>query len=553
MSHHTALRHGGTSSHATLDSHGTLEEVPRENHETPKVALMPLETNRRRLLLPAVWSLMAMLAASPAAFGQADQLLLREAQQLKDKYAEDLQKLAEWCDQRNLSPQAETTRAVLGPRDPLKIYLPVLPKAVGGAKLAAGATVGGSSEASSGAAAGATAAPSADVTEWSTRLAKLRRDQSAAQYELARRAVRANRASLAFESILAAIAADPDNDAVRRVLGYQPYRGQWCTLDEVSRLRAGQVWNDKYGWLPKNYVARYEQGMRFSDGRWITADEDARLHADIRSGWDIETEHYSIRTNHSLEAGVALGVKLERLFNLWQQIFIRYYASADDVVALFDGRARRNRGPLTRFQVVYFRDREDYDRSLGSLGPNIAMSVGVYIEKTRRAYFFAGKDADDRTLYHEATHQLFHQSRPVPPGVGQRCNFWIVEGIALYMESLREEDGYYVLGGFEDLRMYAAQYRLTKDNFYVPFAELAGYGMERLQSDPRIATIYSQAAGQTHFLVYYDGGRYRDALVGYISTVYANRDTPTTLEELTGTRFAELDKQYREFMAAGVE
>jgi len=42
-------------------------------------------------------------------------------------------------------------------------------------------------------------------------------------------------------------------------------------------------------------------------------------------------------------------------------------------------------------------------------------------------------------------------------------------------------------------------------------------------------------------------------LVGYIATVYANRDTPTTLEELTGASFAELDKQYRQFIEAGEE
>ena len=37
--------------------------------------------------------------------------------------------------------------------------------------------------------------------------------------------------------------------------------------------------------------------------------------------------------------------------------------------------------------------------------------------------------------------------------------------------------------------------------------------MDTLQNDPRIRTLYSQAAGLTHFLIYYDDGRYRDALV----------------------------------------
>ncbi len=75
--------------------------------------------------------------------------------------------------------------------------------------------------------------------------------------------------------------------------------------------------------------------------------------------------------------------------------------------------------------------------------------------------------------------------------------------------------------------MHAARYRLLHDEFYVPLAEFTGYGMEQIQNDPRIATLYSQAAGLANFLVYYDGGRYRDALVAYLVAVYAGRDDPT--------------------------
>ena len=75
--------------------------------------------------------------------------------------------------------------------------------------------------------------------------------------------------------------------------------------------------------------------------------------------------------------------------------------------------------------------------------------------------------------------------------------------------------------------------------------------MERLQTDPRIATLYSQAAGLTHFLVHYDRGRYRDALVAYLVAVYTGRDAPDTLAKLTGTSYSDLDKQYHEFLESG--
>ena len=164
---------------------------------------------------------------------------------------------------------------------------------------------------------------------------------------------------------------------------------------------------------------------------------------------------------------------------------------------------------------------------------------------------FAGPGSDERTLYHEATHQLFHESRPVAPEIGLRTNFWIIEGIAMYMESLHQEAGFHVLGGFEDVRVQNARYRLLKDGFYVPLREFSNLGMHAIQNDKRIVHLYSQAAALTHFLIHYDGGRYRDALVAYLTTVYTGRDTLQTLPQLTGASFAELDAQFRQFITAG--
>ena len=106
-----------------------------------------------------------------------------------------------------------------------------------------------------------------------------------------------------------------------------------------------------------------------------------------------------------------------------------------------------------------------------------------------------------------------------------------------------------MLGGFDDERMVAARYRLLNDKFYVPLVDLVGYGMEKIQKDPKIATLYSQSAGLTNFLVHYDRGRYRDALVAYLAAVYAGQDTEQTLAKFTGENFDELDKEYKEFMS----
>jgi hypothetical protein len=461
---------------------------------------------------------------APAAGGEE---LEQSAKHLRSAYTSALQELAVWCESHGLNEEAQRTRACLDPSDPYKLYVAVLPKRVGAASLPPGA--------------------SAERVEWDSRLTRLRRDQANALYDLARRAARGGRASMAFELTLWAIHANPDHDAIRRLIGQQKLKGQWCSLYEARKLRTGMVNHPKFGWLLPGQVARYEQGQRYSGGKWISAQEDAKLHQDIRTGWDVETEHYTVRTNHSLEAGVALGRKLEKLYELWSQLFVRYYATAEQVIAQFDGR-RGSGAELPRHQVVYFRDQHDYNLALGTAYPNIDKTIGAYLQQTRRAYFFAAAKADDRTIYHEATHQLFHESRPIVPDVGRRWNFWIVEGIAMYMESLREQNGFYVLGGFDDERVHAAQYRLLNDNFYVPLSDFTCYGMERLQGDPRVATLYSQAAGLTHFLAFSQNARYRDALVAYLVLVYSGHDEPGTLSRLASASYSDLDRQYRQYM-----
>jgi hypothetical protein len=480
------------------------------------------------VLLALVWP--GLFAASHAL---AAEELDQAARQLRAEYAKALERLAVDCDRQGLKEQAARTRGWLSPRDPNKLYLPILARQPGGTALPEGAP--------------------AAVVAWDGQFTQLRHEQANALFELARKAVRVQRGGLGYELVMMALRENPDHEQVRRILGYRKLKGQWATLYEVRKQSGGQVFHPKFGWLPQSYVARYERGQRYCGGKWITAEDDARLHAAIESGWDMETEHFRIRTNHSLAAGAELGVKLEELYHLWQQLFIRFYATQAQIVALFDGRARVQQIDLPRHRIVYFRDRDDYNRALRMALPNIGISTGVYRQGTATAYFFAGPDRDDRTIYHEATHQLFQESRPVAPNVGSRGNFWVIEGIAMYMESLRKEGDSYVLGGFDDPRMQAARYRLLddKEKLYVPLAEFCSYNAERLQSDPRIKALYSEAAGLTNFLVYYHGGCYRDALVNYLITVYAGRDTPDTLSQLTQTPYATLDGEYREFMKSG--
>ena len=97
----------------------------------------------------------------------------------------------------------------------------------------------------------------------------------------------------------------PTTSVAASILGYEKYDGRWVSPYAAHRLASGYVFHEKFGWVPAADLPRYERGERKSRGSWVDQAIDAKQHADIKSGWRVETEHYIVNTNRSLEAGVA--------------------------------------------------------------------------------------------------------------------------------------------------------------------------------------------------------------------------------------------------------
>lgn len=459
--------------------------------------------------------------------------LARSYLQLTEKYRRQLEELASWCEAKGLRSQADLTRAWVRTPDPDKIYLPVIPKELG--SLAVGAELSGAE------------------AEWKTQFSRLRRNQSRALFDLARRAIRSGRATWAFELLLAALRENPDDSDIRRILGYQSYQGAWRTAYELRRLRAGEVWHSDFGWIPRQHVTRYENGLRQIGGRWIPKEEADKLRSRIENAWVVETERYRIITNHSLEVGVRLAEGLDKFYEVWRQLFVRYYANEAQVLALFDGQARSSLPPLPQMRVVCFASYENFQEAMRPAFPLVdkVRITGVYYGPKRTAYFFWSEPPDWPNYFHEATHQLFAETRRTWPEAGARQNFWIIEGVALYMQTLREENNFFVLGGWESQRVCEARYNLANRGRHLPLEELVKLGMESFQGYEDLGALYSQCAAVMQFLMHYDYGRYRDAVVRYLDLVYSGRDDLLTLCRLTGKSFSELDREYQEYMNSG--
>ena len=187
--------------------------------------------------------------------------------------------------------------------------------------------------------------------------------------------------------------------------------------------------------------------------------------------------------------------------------------------------------------------------------PQIRITNGLYFTADRVAYFYYDPQQQNQdTLFHEATHQLFYENDRRDRMIAMDANFWIVEGIACYMESYHVEKGQSIVGDPKHVRIEAARHRVVVDHYYIPLERFAEMGMTAFQSSREISKNYSQAAGLAHFFMHYDAGRYRDALIEHLSEIYragrVTRFAVRSLAELTGVSYDELDRQYEAYMQA---
>jgi len=391
--------------------------------------------------------------------------------------------------------------------------------------------------------------PPGATDPWREKFTALRHDQADRLWALAKRAVADGRSALACRLATEAVRENPDHAAARRVLGFRHVGRKWLTPFALKQFQRGRVWHGRFGWIRSDEVARYEKGERRDGSRWIDRRRDTAAHRRMQEGWRVETDHFLVTTNDSLEAGVRLAERLERLYQVWHQVFASYEASPSRWQARFAGRPQRGHA-AKKHQVDYYGSRAAYNAALRSRQPRIAMTLGIYFDQARRSSFFAGDDASTSTLLHEATHQLFQETRRVARHVGARNNFWIVEGIAAYMESFSEHNGCVTLGGYQAGRLPAARARLLDDGYYVPLAELTRLGVEELQQRRDLRRLYSQLAGLATFLMHGRQARYRTALLRYLVAVYTDRADAGTLAKLTGSSYDQLDRQYRHFIEA---
>jgi len=268
------------------------------------------------------------------------------------------------------------------------------------------------------------------------------------------------------------------------------------------------------------------------------------------TGNAVPGSRYVITTTRQAD-GKLVEERLEHLSNAWDLLFAEF-TKRESLQSEPRQREPETVSPDTkiepathRHRVVLYRDKMHYVASLIRIEPHIDRTNGFYHAPEKTAHFFS---TEPKILFHEGTHQIlaerfFYEKQPT-----FRNNFWAVEGIALFMETLQIEEKHYKIGDILADRLYAAKVQ-SERGYSLPIQKLMAMSAAEIQSDKDdLLPIYRQSATLTHWLMFAEEGRYRGALFELLRRTYRDEATPETLSELTGLSYEELDAKYAEFL-----
>jgi hypothetical protein len=504
-------------------------------------AILPVMCRRTRRIVPILSCLLGLclvivLVRETPAAGNSKQIAVinREYEKTRSEFQAHLAELASSCDQKQLTDLARDIRQWAipfeeQPDDVDKLPTQVVPDIPSTLPM-----------------------PEFDLR---VQVRKARVEYARKLYLLVKKSQSEKYASRAYGLTRELLFHDPDHKAARSLMGYKLAGDEWTTPFALRMKKEGRVWDDRFGWIPEKHLPRYEAGERFIEetGKWVTQEREAILRADFKNGWEIKTEHFFVKTNHSQEQGVALAAHVEQFHDYFMRDFAAFFQTPQQMAKLLTGAAEVEEKAL--HDINYFRTREEFVSAIIANCPVANEILGFYYPPDRIAHFFhnpaAAPEAALETLYHEVTHQLLAESSSQIIPVGNDRDFWVVEGLACYLESFQVlEDGTFSVGNIDHPRMQAARRQLVEDEEYEPLERFCLMGRLKFQQGqrPELQLRYAQATGLSHFFMNYKDGLYKDGFIEFMSQLYSPdqrvRSKAKPIYEILGVPPKDLDTQY---------
>jgi hypothetical protein len=269
-----------------------------------------------------------------------------------------------------------------------------------------------------------------------------------------------------------------------------------------------------------------------------------------------QSRHFEVYSRMNAKATTETVQAMERFFLIWLQAFYELWAPPGLLNARLNGSATAW-PEFNKLQVVLFADRNEYIQALGVMEANISASTGYYNPATQRCYFYyAGEQLD--TIYHELTHQMLAEIPRwrSPIELDKVPGAWAIEGIALYMESLKRKGHWWSLGGVESPRLQTARYRAVRNSYWPDWQQFSrGRIVDWKEQINLISRYYSHAAGLTHLLMdlHPQKAAARNAYFGYLEDIYSGRPSMSDLITLLGADEVSAGLRYREAMVVTQE
>ena len=345
---------------------------------------------------------------------------------------------------------------------------------------------------------------------------------------------------LAYDNIQQIIYCDPDNKTVRKYMGHEYNRKTKSWMNEYAYEQYKKndlIWNKELGWVLHKKIDDYKDGKHYdyTDDTWGHIDELNKKHSTLDNPWPIETQHYEVYAACDLQIGIRAANELEGLYQAWIRDFVPFFGNLA-MERLFD----RTASPR-KLKVYIFNDKEtflEYARKKKVFDPILAESLGFYSAGLTSSQFYLS-DGWIQTLWHEVTHQLF----------GENCNRGgtartaLAEGLAVYMEYGRIEDGQIVLN-LADNKDITRLTPMIKAGKLPKFYDIWDLTREKFHGTHR-GLNYSLAGLCTFFMMQYKDGLYKLDFIDYLTESHQFPKEGAPLHDYLGINAAQLEKEYK--------
>ncbi|MEQ1829887.1 MAG: hypothetical protein ABL921_28250, partial [Pirellula sp.] len=265
---------------------------------------------------------------------------------------------------------------------------------------------------------------------------------------------------------------------------------------------------------------------------------------------------YSMLTTQNFEIASQTGTKpteevaevCERAYAIWKQLFFPYWSGGKLSPPRYIPTTNK------RFSVAVYRDKTAYTNALKTIERNVGISTGYYEPNRNISLFYWDGAKTSPTIIHELVHQFFFESsaQEVVLNTDTNPGFWVVEGIALYLESMSTRTvggGTMVeVGGWDASRFQAARYRRLHDEYWIDWDDFRSASGAEFRRNPEINKWYSHASGLAQLWMD-NTDEHRRGFVDYIASVYVGKANAELLREWNND--TKLRESYDKFLMAG--